>query len=79
MRLTLQSVFEKSFPPFARPTLRDIAPDSGYIARYASFIWHKSPANGDAHLTESIFQTRSKRRRAHICMERETWVIFHRR
>jgi len=35
------------------------APNSGYIARYAPFIWHKSPTNCDAHLTESIFQTRS--------------------
>ncbi|MDE7321424.1 MAG: hypothetical protein K2N73_01610 [Lachnospiraceae bacterium] len=35
------------------------APNSGYIARYAPFIWHKSPTNCDAHLSESIFQTRS--------------------
>ena len=35
------------------------APNSGYIARYAPFIWHKSPTNCDAHLAESIFQTRS--------------------
>ena len=36
------------------------APYSVDVARYASFIWHKSPTNCDAHLTESIFQTRSK-------------------
>ena len=36
------------------------APNSGYIARYAPFIWHKSPTNCDAHLAESIFQTRSR-------------------
>ena len=36
------------------------APNSGYIARYAPFIWCKSPTNCDAHLTESIFQTRSR-------------------
>ena len=35
------------------------APNSGYIARYAPFIWHKSPTNCDAHLAESNFQTRS--------------------
>ncbi len=35
-------------------------PNSGYIARYAPFIWHKSPTNCDAHLAESIFQTRSR-------------------
>ncbi|MDE6920323.1 MAG: hypothetical protein K2P89_10540, partial [Lachnospiraceae bacterium] len=35
------------------------APNSGYIARYAPFIWRKSPTNRDAYLTESIFQTRS--------------------
>ena len=37
------------------------APNSVNIARYASFIRHKSPTNCDAHLTESIFQTRSSR------------------
>ena len=36
------------------------APNSGYIARYAPFIWRKSPTNCDAHLSESIFQTRSR-------------------
>ncbi|NBI69624.1 hypothetical protein D3Z50_00805 [Clostridiaceae bacterium] len=36
------------------------APNSGYIARYAPFIWHKSPTNCDAHLSESNFQTRSR-------------------
>ena len=36
------------------------APNSVDVARYASFIWHKSHTNCDAHLTESIFQTRSR-------------------
>ncbi len=36
------------------------APNSGYIAHYVPFIWHKSPTNCDAHLAESIFQTRSR-------------------
>ena len=36
------------------------APNSVNIARYASFIRYKSPTNCDAHLTESIFQTRSR-------------------
>ncbi len=36
------------------------APNSGYIARYAPFIWRKSPTNCEIHLTESIFQTRSR-------------------
>ncbi len=36
------------------------APNSGYIAHYAPFIWHKSLTNCDAHLTESIFQTCSR-------------------
>ena len=35
------------------------APYSVDVAHYASFIWHKSPTNCDAHLTESSFQTRS--------------------
>ncbi|WP_334294531.1 DUF6783 domain-containing protein [Anaerobutyricum hallii] len=30
------------------------------VARYAAFIQAKSPANCDAHLAESIFQTRSR-------------------
>ncbi|WP_346344978.1 DUF6783 domain-containing protein [Clostridium sp. MCC353] len=34
-------------------------PNSGYIARYAPFIWPKSPTNCDAQLPESNFQTRS--------------------
>ncbi|NBI71413.1 hypothetical protein D3Z50_10115 [Clostridiaceae bacterium] len=36
------------------------APNSGYIVRYAPFIWHKSPTNCDAYLAESNFQTRSR-------------------
>ena len=35
-------------------------PNSGYIARYAPFIWAKSPIKRDAQLTESNFQTRSR-------------------
>ena len=31
------------------------------VARYAALIQAKSPANCDAHLAESIFQTRSRR------------------
>ncbi len=41
-----------------------LVPNSGYIARYAPFIWHKSPTNCDAHLAESIFQIRSRRKAA---------------
>ncbi len=37
------------------------APNSGYIARYAPFIWRKSPTNCEIDLTESIFQTRSSK------------------
>ena len=42
------------------PLCGRFAPNSVNIARYASFIRHKSPTNCDAHLTESIFQTRSR-------------------
>ncbi len=35
------------------------APNSGYIARYAPFIWHKSPTKWRIHLSESNFKTRS--------------------
>ena len=38
------------------------APNSVNIARYVSFIRHKSPTNCDAHLTESIFETRSRKK-----------------
>ncbi len=44
-------------------------PNSGYIARYAPFIWHKSPTNCDAHLAESIFQTRSRAKR-HVTLNK---------
>ncbi|NBH25398.1 hypothetical protein D3Z60_06240 [Lachnospiraceae bacterium] len=43
------------------PLCAIFAPNSGYIARYAPFIWRKSPINCDAHLSESNFQTRSSR------------------
>ena len=33
------------------------------VARYAALIQAKSPTNCDAHLAESIFQTRSKERK----------------
>ncbi|MCC3398272.1 MAG: DUF6783 domain-containing protein [Enterocloster aldenensis] len=31
-------------------------PNSGYIARYAPFIWPESPTNRDAQMTESNLQ-----------------------
>ncbi len=34
-------------------------PNSVDVARYAAFIWQKSPTNCDTHVAESIFQTRS--------------------
>ena len=42
------------------PLCSIIAPNSGYIARYAPFIRDKSPTNCDVHLTESNFQTHSR-------------------
>ncbi|WWR19189.1 DUF6783 domain-containing protein [Lachnospiraceae bacterium JLR.KK009] len=35
-------------------------PNSINVARYASFIWQKSPTNCRIHLSESNFQTRSR-------------------
>ena len=35
-------------------------PNSVAVARYGAFIRTKSPTNCDAHLAESLFQTRSK-------------------
>ena len=42
------------------PLCSIFGPNSGYIARYAPFIWPKSPTKWDAHLTESNFQTRPR-------------------
>jgi len=64
------SVFENSFPPTARPTLRYIwpsfgqrsplrLPHSGQISHIILDISSPRSLNCDAHLTESIFQTRS--------------------
>ncbi|WP_334303066.1 DUF6783 domain-containing protein [Otoolea muris] len=42
-------------------SLRGIfVPNSLNAARCAAFIWHKSPTKRNAHLAESIFQTRSR-------------------
>ena len=38
-----------------------LAPNSVALACNDFFIWHKSPTNCDAHLTETIFQIRSKK------------------
>ncbi|WWR22338.1 DUF6783 domain-containing protein [Lachnospiraceae bacterium JLR.KK009] len=35
-------------------------PNSVNVARYASFIWQKSPTNCRIYLSESNFQTRSR-------------------
>ena len=39
-------------------------PNSVAVARYGAFIRTKSPTNCDAHLAESLFQTRSNARNA---------------
>ncbi len=35
-------------------------PNSAYVARYDALVRTKSPTNCDAHLAESLFQTRSR-------------------
>ncbi|WP_395027580.1 DUF6783 domain-containing protein [Robinsoniella sp.] len=52
-------MFENSFPSSARPTLRYICPNSGYVARLSPFIRDKSPTKCDAQLPESNLKTRS--------------------
>ncbi|WP_346344885.1 DUF6783 domain-containing protein [Clostridium sp. MCC353] len=52
-------MFENSFPSSARPTLREICPNSVNVARYASLVRNKSPTNCDAQLPESNFRTHS--------------------
>ncbi|MFR5081478.1 MAG: DUF6783 domain-containing protein [Anaerobutyricum hallii] len=64
-------MFEKSFLQPARFNLRYILPSfSCRKARYAALIQAKSPQIGDAHLAESIFQTRSRRSRLY------SWLLF---
>ncbi|RHS92308.1 hypothetical protein DW904_22145 [Ruminococcus sp. AM42-11] len=47
-------------------------PNSGAVARYGALIRAKSPTNCDAHLAESLFQTRSsiaQNRKKVICQK----------
>ena len=55
-----ESMFEKSFPQSARPALQYILPEFGLRSPLRRPIWTKFPTNCDAHLAESLFQTRSK-------------------
>ena len=41
-------------------------PNSVAVARYGALIRTKSPTNCDAHLAESLFQTRSKPKKEQI-------------
>ena len=41
-------------------------PNSVAVARYGALIRTKSPTNCDAHLAESLFQTRSKTKKGQI-------------
>jgi hypothetical protein len=55
------SMFEKSFPQSARPALQYILHEFGLRSPLRRPIWTKFPTNCDAHLAESLFQTRSKK------------------
>ena len=44
------SVFEHSFLTMHAPLRVIFTPNSGYMARYAPFLWHKSPTNCDERL-----------------------------
>jgi len=55
------SRFEKSFPQSARLALRYILPEFRLRSPLRCFIRTKFPTNCDAHLAESLFQTRSKK------------------
>ena len=80
------SVSEKSFLQSAHLNLRYILPSFGWrspclhsvgVARYAALIQAKSPANCDAHLAESIFQTRSKTAKLHFSLQGDFfWMYF---
>ncbi len=54
-------MFEKSFPQSARPALQYILPEFGLRSPLRRPIRTKFPTNCDAHLAESLFQTRSKK------------------
>ena len=57
-------------------------PNSVAVARYGALIRAKSPTNCDAHLAESLFQTRSKMclkiHSINLCTQRFMTIIFHR-
>ena len=56
----------------AHPNLQYILPSfSCRSPRYAALIQAKSPANCDAHLAESIFQTRSRKRKVCLIMKED--------
>ena len=46
------------------------------VARYAALIQEKSPTNCDAHLAESLFQTRSSEREEAQLIHRERRMVI---
>ena len=51
-------------------------PNSVAVARYGALIRTKSPTNCDAHLAESLFQTRSKPKKEQIFQIRKIWLLL---
>ena len=66
--VTDRRVLEKGFRACLKKHSRNLhaslcgifCPNSVAVARYGALIRTKSPTNCDAHLAESLFQTRSK-------------------
>jgi len=51
-------------------------PNSGYIARYAPFIWRKSPTNCEIHLAASIFkhalaENEARTKQYYLCLKEQ--------
>ena len=55
-------MLEKHSRDLHAPLCDIFRPNSVAVARYGALIRAKSPTNRDAHLAESLFQTRSKQR-----------------
>ena len=58
--LKVRACLKKAFCKMCVTICGRFCPNSVAVARYGALIRTKSPTNCDAHLAESLFQTRSK-------------------
>ncbi len=57
----IRACLKNPFTAICTPHFADILPEFGCRSRYGALIRTKSPTNCDAHLAESLFQTRSRK------------------